>query len=53
MQLNNHTTALLRGRPMAALTLSKNETVAKIAKQVESKLKAALHQSVNSKRSQK
>jgi uncharacterized protein (DUF302 family) len=37
-------------KPTAALTLSKNETVAKIAKQVESKLIAALRQAISNGR---
>ena len=40
-------------KPTAALTLSKNQTVAKIAQEVESKLIAALQQTVKSERSQK
>jgi uncharacterized protein (DUF302 family) len=40
-------------KPTAALTLSENQTVAKIAQEVESKLIASLHQAVKSERSQK
>ena len=39
-------------KPTAALTLSENVTVAKIAREVESKLITALHQAIKSKRSQ-
>lgn len=40
-------------KPTAALMLSENVTVAKIARKVESKLIAALHQAVKSERNQK
>lgn len=40
-------------KPSAALTLSKNVTISKLAQKVESKLKTALHQAVNSERNQK
>jgi len=39
-------------KPTAALTLSRNIAVAKIAQEVESKLITALHQAIKSKRSQ-
>ena len=39
-------------KPTVALTLSENVTVAKIAREVESKLITALHQAIKSKRSQ-
>ena len=39
-------------KPTATLTLSENVTVAKIAREVESKLITALHQAIKSKRRQ-
>ena len=40
-------------KPTAALTLSENVTVVRIAREVEAKLITALHQAIKSKKSQK